>query len=95
MYNPKPIDTSNVQLSEELLNLTEMIAENVHDLWAVGRISEGWKWGNVKDAEEKTTPLLVPYGELPESEKDYDRNSALETLKLIIKLGYTIRKTDE
>lgn len=95
MYNPKPIDTSNVQLSEDLLNLTEMIAENVHDLWAVGRISEGWKWGDVKDAEKKTTPLLVPYGELPESEKDYDRNSALETLKLIIKLGYTIRKADE
>ena len=43
-----------------------------------------------KDAEKKTTPLLVPYNELAESEKEYDRNTALETIKLIIKMGYRI-----
>lgn len=90
MYNPKPIDTSDVELSEDLLALTERIAENVHDVWARGRISEGWTFGNVKDAEKKTTPFLVPYEELPESEKEYDRNTALETLKLIVKMGYKI-----
>ncbi|MCD7854278.1 MAG: Ryanodine receptor Ryr [Clostridiales bacterium] len=88
MYKPKPIDTTDVVLPEELLALTELIAENVHDTWAVGRISEGWTYGDKKDAVNKKTPLLVPYGDLPESEKDYDRNTALETLKLIIKLGY-------
>lgn len=92
MYNPKPIDTSDVALPEELLSLTEKIAENVHDVWAVGRISEGWTYGETKDAEKKTTPLLVPYGELPESEKEYDRNTALETVKLIIKMGYHIER---
>lgn len=90
MYDPKPIDTSDVELSEDLLALTERIAENVHDVWARGRISEGWTFGNVKDAEKKTTPFLVPYEELPESEKEYDRNTALETLKLIVKMGYKI-----
>lgn len=90
MYNPKPIDTSDVELSEDLLALTERIAENVHDVWARGRISEGWTFGNVKDAEKKTTPFLVPYEDLPESEKEYDRNTALETLKLIVKMGYKI-----
>lgn len=90
MYNPKPIDTSNIELPEELLALTEQIAANVHDVWAVGRIAEGWTYGNAKDVEQKKTPLLVPYDELPESEKDYDRNTALETLKLIIKLGYSV-----
>ena len=90
MYNPKPINTSDIILPEELLALTERIAENVHDVWAVGRISEGWTYGSVKDAEKKTTPLLVPYSELPESEKEYDRNTALETLKLIVQMGYTI-----
>lgn len=92
MYTPKPIDTKDISLPEELLALTEKIAENVHDVWASGRISEGWTYGEVKDAQKKTTPMLVPYDELEESEKEYDRNTALETLKLIIKLGYTIGK---
>lgn len=92
MYKPKPIDTSDVTLPEELLSLTEKIAENVHDVWAAGRISEGWVYGTEKDSEKKITPALVPYGELPEREKDYDRNTALETLKLIVKLGYYISR---
>lgn len=95
MYEPKPIDTSDVILQEELLALTEKIAENVHEVWAAGRISEGWTYGREKDAEKKTTPLLVPYGELPDSEKDYDRNTALETLKLIVKLGFQIERKNE
>lgn len=90
MYQPQPIDTRDVALPEDLLALTERIAENVHDVWAAGRIAEGWTYGEKKDAERKTTPLLVPYGELPESEKAYDRNTAFETLKLIVKMGYRI-----
>lgn len=90
MYNPKPIDTSDVQLSAELLELTEKIAENVHDVWAIGRIEQGWTYGTERNDELKTTPCLVPYSELPDSEKEYDRNTALETLKLIIKFGYKI-----
>ena len=92
MYDPKPIDLSDVVLPEDLLELTELIAQNVHDVWAASRIKEGWKYGPVKDSEKKETPLLVPYEDLPESEKDYDRNTAFETLKLIIKMGYNITK---
>jgi hypothetical protein len=92
MYEPKPINTDHVELPPELLALTEKIAENVHDVWAAGRISEGWIYGNVKGPEKKTTPLLIPYDELPDREKEYDRNTALETLKLIVKLGYEIQK---
>ena len=91
-YNPNPVDTSDIVLPEELLTLTEKIAENVHDVWAVGRIAEGWIYGTVKDLEKKTTPQMVAYNDLPESEKEYDRNTALETLKLIVKLGYEIKK---
>ncbi len=92
MYIPNPIDTSKIILSNDLIELTELIAENVHDVWAKGRISEGWKYGPVKNSDKKETPFLIPYSELPESEKDYDRNTAYETLKLIVKLGYTIEK---
>ena len=92
MYDPKPIDLSDVVLPEDLLELTELIAQNVHDVWAASRIKEGWKYGPVKDSEKKETPLLVPYEDMPESEKDYDRNTAFETLKLIVKMGYNITK---
>lgn len=89
-YNPNPIDTSDINLPEELLALTERIAENVHDVWAVGRIEQGWTYGSVRDDTKRETPCLVEYRELAESEKEYDRNTAMETLKLIIKMGYSI-----
>lgn len=92
MYLPKPIDTTDIVLSDDLLALTEKIAANVHDVWAAGRITEGWTYGEEKNAELKTTPCLVPYDELPESEKDFDRNTAMETLRLIVKMGYKISK---
>ena len=92
MYTPKPVDTAGVKLPEELLSLTEKIAENVHENWAAGRIKEGWTYGAVRDDKEKTTPCLVPYDELTDSEKEYDRNTAMETLKLIVALGYKIEK---
>lgn len=92
MFNPKPIDTKDIILSPELQDLTEKIAENVHNVWAKNRINEGWKYGKKRDEEKKETPCLVPYSELPETEKDYDRNTALETLKVIISLGYKIEK---
>ena len=92
MYTPNPIDTTDVTLPVELVALTEQIAENVHDVWAASRIKEGWTYGETRDNAAKTTPCLVPYGDLPEVEKEYDRNTAFETLKLIYKLGYCIQK---
>lgn len=94
MYKPTPIDTSNVILSEELLELTEKLAENVHEIWSAGRIAEGWTFGKTRDDERKTTPCLVPYLKLSESEKKYDRDTAIETLKLIVAFGYRIEKDD-
>lgn len=92
MYKPQPVDLSGVELPKELLELSELIAENTHDVWAERRISEGWSFGESRNDALKTTPCLVPYQALPESEKDYDRNTAFSTLKLIMKLGYTIEK---
>lgn len=95
MYKPNPIDTSGIQLPDDLLELTEKIAENVHENWSFGRISEGWTYGAVRDDKNKTTPCLVPYSELTESEKEYDRVTAIQTLKLIVALGYRIEKKTE
>ena len=95
MYIPRPVDTSDVELAPELDGLTELIAENVHEVWAKNRIEEGWTYGAERDDESKTTPCLVPYSELPETEKNYDRRTAMETLRLITALGYKIEKADK
>ena len=93
-YLPKPIDTSDVVLPEELTELAEMIARNVHDVWAEGRIEDGWTYGPERNDDLRQTPCLVDYDELSEEEKDFDRNTAMGTLKLIIKLGYRIEKSE-
>lgn len=91
-YVPKPMDTSKVELPENLLELTEAIAKNVHEVWSTGRMSEGWTYGDKMDYENKKTPCLVPYEELPEEEKDYDRRTAMGTLKFIVNSGFKIEK---
>ncbi len=89
---PHPIDTSRVALSKELLELTERLAENAHDIWATRRMSEGWTYGLKRDDAAKKHPDLVPYSALVESEKEYDRQTAMETLKAIKALGYRIER---
>ncbi len=91
-YQPKPIDTSRVNLPADLNELTERLAENAHDHWAKQRMAEGWRFGPHRDDVAKKHPDLVPYRELPDSEKEYDRRAAMETLKAIIALGYRIEK---
>ena len=89
-YTPRPIDTSGIDLPDGLQALAEQLAENAHENWAQLRRSEGWTWGEHRDDEAKTHPGLVPYAQLSESEKDYDRRTAMETLRAIIALGYRI-----
>ena len=91
-YTPQPIDTKDVVLPEELSELAEMIAKNVHEVWSEGRMKEGWTYGEKRDDATKHHPCLVPYEELTETEKEYDRNTSQETLKLIMKLGFKIVK---
>lgn len=91
-YTPNQINTDDVELDGVLLELTEKLAENVHEMWALGRVNDGWRYGEKRDDAAKTHPCLVPYSQLPDSEKEYDRNTAMSTLKLIVKLGYKIEK---
>lgn len=91
-YEPAPADTSHVVLTAEIKALTELLARNTHDVWARQRVSEGWRYGPTRNDETKEHPSLVPYEQLSESEKQYDRNTALETLRLILALGYRVVK---
>lgn len=90
-YEPHIDDLDAVELSPEILALTEKLAERAHDIWALGRMKEGWTYGPSRNDELKQHPCLVPYSELPDSEKQYDRNAALETLRYIKYLGYDIK----
>ena len=89
-YLPQPIDTNGVALPDELMPLVEKMAKNVHEVWAETRIAQGWTYGEKRDDEKKTHPCLIAYEDLPEEEKEYDRNTCLGTLKLIMKLGFKI-----
>jgi hypothetical protein len=91
-YEPNPLDTSKVELNAELLELTELLAKNTHDVWAQQRLSQGWTYGPQRDDNLKHHPSLVPYEALSEQEKDYDRSTSLETLKAIVGLGFSISK---
>lgn len=93
-YIPKPIDTSGITLPEELNALLEALARNVHEVWAQTRIEQGWKYGPERDDNKKLHPMLVPYEDLPEEEKIFDRNTSLETLRFIIAAGLEIKKKD-
>lgn len=93
LYKPKPIDTSQVELNGEILELTEQLAKNAHDVWAQRRLDEGWRYGPQRDDVKKEHPSLVAYEELPEVEKEYDRSTAIQTLKAMFALGYRIEKT--
>lgn len=91
-YIPQPIDTSDIQLPEDLKPLLEAMAKNVHEIWAQERINQGWTYGEKRDDAQKHHPCLISYEDLPEEEKVYDRNTSVETLKLILKLGFKIEK---
>ncbi len=91
-YQPQPLDTANVELPDEVMALREVLAENAHEVWAAQRMADGWTWGPERDDARKKHPCLVPYDDLPDTEKAYDRNAAMETLKAILAAGYRIVK---
>ena len=91
-YDPLPPDTSRIILPPELADLIESLAGTLHDVWARQRLDQGWSYGPVRDDARKEHPDLVPYAELSEEEKEYDRQAATQTIKGIMALGYAIKK---
>ncbi len=90
-YKPSPIDTLRLTLTPEIAQLSEMLARNAHENWANLRIAQGWHYGPRRDDQQKEHPDLVPYEQLPESERQYDRQTAMESIKALLAMGYTIQ----
>lgn len=91
-YIPNPVNTKSVDLPKDLEPLVEEMSKNVHEVWAATRLSQGWTYGEKRNDAEMKHPCLVPYEELSEEEKEYDRNTSVETIKLILKLGFKITR---
>lgn len=89
-YNPKPIPTEHIALSDEILELVELLAENAHDIWASERLRDGWTFGPDRDDTKRQHPCLVSYAQLPERERDYDRTMVMGSIRAILALGFTI-----
>lgn len=92
IYRPHPIDLSDVELPDDIEYLREAIAENAHEIWAEARQAEGWTYGSERNDQLKQTPDMVPYSDLTDGEREYDRKMAMDTIKLLRKLGYEIVK---
>lgn len=95
IYNPAPEMTDGIELPAEIMALAEEMAKNTHEVWARNRMAQGWVYGPERNDAKKEHPCLIPYEQLPESEKEYDRSTALETLRLIVKLGYDIVRSED
>ena len=91
-YKPHPINLSRVSLDKDIIELREVFAENVHEIWAKARLDDDWKYGPIRDDSNKTDPNLLPYDLLPEREKEYCRLIAMDSIKCLKKLGWRIVK---
>ena len=92
-YQPKPLDTSGVFLTNAQRQLVEQLAANAHEVWAQKRLADGWRLGPARNDATKTHPCLVPYRDLPDSEKDYDRVLVEQVLRGAMALGYRVEKS--
>ena len=90
MYEPKPIDTSHVEVPKDLAVLIEVLAENTHDVWAKQRIADGWRYGPNKEDDAKTHPCLVPYDQLSLDEQDKDRNAVRQIPAMLARVGFQV-----
>eukprot|EP00644_Phytophthora_capsici_P011504 jgi/Phyca11/529043/estExt2_fgenesh1_pm.C_PHYCAscaffold_370078 len=89
-YTPQPVDTRRIRLPHSINLLAELLSQNAHEVWAVGRIDQGWRWGTERDNDQKLHPDLVPYEALTEQDKQYDRDTSMAALKVITALGYVL-----
>ncbi|KAM3723537.1 Ryanodine receptor [Dirofilaria immitis] len=87
-FVPVLVDISNVVLPEFAMEIHEKLAENLHELWAMRKIELGWSYGEVRDQKTRRHPCLTSFQQLPQNEKTYNINLAIDTMKTIEALRY-------
>ncbi|ESO90186.1 hypothetical protein LOTGIDRAFT_123762 [Lottia gigantea] len=89
-FVPSPVTTGRIQLPAYIENVRDKLAENLHELWAMSKIEQGWSYGEERNPTNKKNPSLTAFERLPMSEKKYVITVAFETLRTLIALGYHI-----
>jgi tetratricopeptide (TPR) repeat protein len=77
-------------LPPELEEAVEQLAERVHEAWIENRRADGWRFAEQRDDRRRETPLLVPYRNLDETDRELDRVSVRASLQGLRELGYRI-----
>ena len=67
----------------------ETLAVEEHDRWMAERIAAGWRPGP-RDPEQKLTPYLVPFDELPKEVADLDRDAVRGIPAVLASAGFQI-----
>lgn len=87
-WNAEPIEFD----SEEI----EKMAVMEHEDWVEERRTDGWKYApGPKDIKKKKSPFLVPWEELPEEEKEKDRNPVRKMPDFLAKAGFQIYRKEK
>ncbi|XP_019717005.1 ryanodine receptor 1b isoform X5 [Hippocampus comes] len=94
-FTPCPVDTVQIVLPPHLERIREKLAENIHELWAITRIEQGWTYGILRDDNKKLHPCLLDFQSLPEPERNYNLQMSGETLKTLLALGCHVGMGDE
>lgn len=73
-------------------NEIEVMAEMEHARWNVERLVDGWRWGKIRDVSKKISPYLVPWNELPEDVKEWDRETVRKIPEYLKMEGLEVRR---
>lgn len=75
-------------------NIVETLAIFEHEAWVSERLSSGWKYGPIRNADEKISPYLIPYNQLSEEVKDLDRDTIRNIPILLDMIGMAIYRME-
>ncbi|KAG1972845.1 ryanodine receptor [Pimephales promelas] len=94
-FTPIPVDSSQVEYPPQLEQIKERLAENLHELWLIDKIEQGWNYGPVKDESKKIHSCLVEFSTLPDQERIHKLQSSEEILRTLLAFGVHIGLSDE
>uniref|UniRef100_A0A336KLC6 CSON012070 protein n=1 Tax=Culicoides sonorensis TaxID=179676 RepID=A0A336KLC6_CULSO len=89
-YNPQPINTTTVNLNNDLNNIVQKFSEHYHDAWAGRKLEYGWTYGDSWSDTNKTHPRLKPYNMLSDYERERYKEPIRESLKALLSIGWTV-----
>uniref|UniRef100_A0A8B9LR02 Ryanodine receptor 2b (cardiac) n=1 Tax=Astyanax mexicanus TaxID=7994 RepID=A0A8B9LR02_ASTMX len=95
IFTPTPVDTSQLVLPPQLEIIRERLAENLHELWLLDKIEQGWTHGPVRDDSKKVHPGLAEFSKLPEQERQSNLQATENTIRTLLALGAHIGLSED